>query len=117
MTDIDARVESLRCKGLCQECCGPISFPKSIRDKYPELDLPRNPVQVLLRVTMNGPYMCPFLKDGKCQIYDERPAICRLWGASTELRCPHGCTDEMTEEPLSDKEGKRYLKEHGALTW
>lgn len=107
---LDERVDSLRCIGLCQECCGPIPFPKRLRKMFPKIPLPSNPVQVLFRVLKDGPYVCPFLQDGKCSIYLIRPAICHLWGASEEMPCPHGC---KPDGPLLNKfEGYRYLREH-----
>jgi hypothetical protein len=37
-------------------------------------------------------YYCPALVDGGCAVYAERPTICRLWGATASMPCPHGCT-------------------------
>jgi Fe-S-cluster containining protein len=37
-------------------------------------------------------YYCPALKDGRCTVYEIRPTICRLWGATQSMPCPHGCT-------------------------
>lgn len=35
---------------------------------------------------------CPLLNpDGKCSVYEDRPAICRIWGAVEKMKCPHGC--------------------------
>lgn len=34
---------------------------------------------------------CNFLHNDKCSIYEDRPLICRLWGAVKQMRCPHGC--------------------------
>lgn len=39
-------------------------------------------------------YYCPALRDGRCSVYDDRPTICRLWGATTSMPCPHGCAPE-----------------------
>jgi Fe-S-cluster containining protein len=37
-------------------------------------------------------YYCPALRDGRCSVYEIRPTICRLWGATESMPCPHGCT-------------------------
>ena len=37
-------------------------------------------------------YYCPALVDGRCRVYEDRPTICRLWGATESMPCPHGCT-------------------------
>lgn len=39
-------------------------------------------------------YYCPALVDGACAVYEDRPTICRLWGATQSMPCPHGCTPE-----------------------
>lgn len=38
--------------------------------------------------------VCTHLKGGRCSIYEHRPLICRLFGATTDLRCGHGCRPE-----------------------
>ncbi len=106
----DARVDSLKCKGLCVECCELIPYPKRIRDLYPGLDLPANHFQVTFR-TADGKKPCPFLTEGRCSIYANRPALCRLWGNTERLRCPFGC--EREGPLLTYKEGFRYLRKHG----
>lgn len=111
---LDERVESLECKGLCQACCGPIPFPERLREQFPEMMLPKNPLDVRLLVRQKGPYACPFLAQGRCTIYEQRPAICRLWGASRALQCPFGCLPRGAL--LSRREGHRYLREHGEGT-
>lgn len=105
----DARVDSLRCKGLCVECCELVPYPERIRDLYPELDLPGTALQVYVR-TLEGKKPCPFLKDARCSIYEIRPAICRLWGNTERLRCPFGC--EREGPLLTYRQGYRYLRAH-----
>lgn len=39
-------------------------------------------------------YHCPMLIDGKCSVYDSRPTICRLWGATERMRCRWGCVPD-----------------------
>lgn len=35
---------------------------------------------------------CPLLtEEGRCSVYADRPALCRIWGAAVDLECPHGC--------------------------
>lgn len=36
---------------------------------------------------------CPFLKKDGCSIYEERPIMCRLFGAvdHRDMKCPMGC--------------------------
>jgi Fe-S-cluster containining protein len=112
--DLDERVDSLQCKGLCIQCCDAIAFPKRIRKEYPEMKLPGNPYSVLIHKVSKGNYVCPFLKEGRCSIYEKRPAICHLYGSAENLRCPFGC---LPKGPLlTPKEGYQYLRSHGEAT-
>ena len=50
---------------------------------------------------------CVFL-DGnrRCLVYDMRPMICRVYGVSLGLPCPHGCVPERW---LTDEEGRDFV--------
>jgi Fe-S-cluster containining protein len=52
-------------------------------------------------------YYCPALIDGRCSVYDDRPTICRLWGATESMRCPYGCTPD---DALTQEESHRLLR-------
>ena len=47
------------------------------------------------------PGSCPFSSEAGCQIYDQRPIICRLYGTSTlkVLECKRGLTTESLLDP------------------
>ena len=50
---------------------------------------------------------CPMLSpDRRCNVYDIRPLICRLWGLVRTMRCPWGCVPERW---LSHEDGHRLL--------
>jgi Putative zinc- or iron-chelating domain len=42
---------------------------------------------------------CIYLKDERCTAYQQRPLICRAWGAVPNLSCPHGCTPDRWLTP------------------
>ena len=35
--------------------------------------------------------LCVYATEEGCACYEERPLMCRLFGAVENLRCPHGC--------------------------
>ena len=102
------KIKSLKCKGLCQESCGPIGISKGerqrIRDYCTRHSIPFFPLHIrnaMIAVVewklSNGqvrPEMCPYLQNGKCSVYPVRPMICRCWGTTMEMRCPYGCEPE-----------------------
>ncbi len=85
---------TVSCKGLCAETCGPIEMSPTERRRITEtydIDIP--PADEALQAIHEGRRTpdCPALADGRCSIYDDRPLICRLWGAVESMPCPHGC--------------------------
>lgn len=83
LEDFYKSLPSIPCKGLCQDSCGPIAmtdfeYQRLIEAAGSELTL-----------TKTGD--CSMLKDGKCSVYSVRPLICRLWGLTKQMECPHGC--------------------------
>lgn len=88
MTDslhsIYAATPDAQCKGLCHRACGPILMSEAeariIMARHgtaPDFD----------KATLT----CTKLVDGRCSIYADRPLICRLYGTTRGLMCPHGC--------------------------
>lgn len=99
-SDMDADLEGIYnqipevgCKGLCWTSCGPIAMSGRERQRIRQLGvkIPH------FREALHGPpgYYCPALTvDKKCSVYEVRPAICRLYGATEHLRCPYGCVPD-----------------------
>ncbi len=47
---------------------------------------------------------CPYLGDKGCQVYDDRPLICRLFGTTPRLACPNGNRpDVMVDEKIEQQ--------------
>lgn len=91
------------CKGLCHDSCGPVGMSLFEMARMRQVAPAKfDPVDHL---------SCPFLdhETKKCRGYEVRPAICRLWGATKSLACPHGCTE--TIKPLTDLMAKRIIDE------
>ena len=93
-----AEIPSFSCIEGCVECCGPVLFTqeewKRVKDKRKATSMD-----------------CPYSLNGRCDIYADRPFICRLYGAAEDLKCPHGCGPEklLTAEK-SEALTKTYLK-------
>lgn len=58
--------------------------------------------------TRPGTVDCPALEDGRCTVYDSRPTICRLWGTSDALPCPHGCRPPGGR--ISETDSRRIMR-------
>ena len=74
------QIPQFTCKEGCADCCGPVLFSKS---EWESIEDKRKATST----------KCPYASSVGCDIYAQRPLICRLYGASSHptLRCPHGC--------------------------
>ncbi len=90
----------LKCKGLCYESCGPIGMEpievENISNASHEIP------------TVNKEFVCSALVNNRCSIYEQRPAVCRLYGMVPKLACPHGC---RPRKKMTNNKGRKFLKE------
>lgn len=85
-------VPTIQCKGLCQQSCGPINMSAEERRRIDARGVHIPTMRELNdSIIDRGTVDCPALRDGKCSVYEDRPLICRLWGAVESMPCPHGC--------------------------
>jgi hypothetical protein len=108
---IYAQVPRITCKGKCQNSCGPIDASPREREYFEsESGRPFPDPGSLLRAGLKGRSLdCPYLNPlGRCDVYQFRPLICRLWGVAAGMPCPFGCVPETT---LTDSQAKYLLKQ------
>jgi Fe-S-cluster containining protein len=115
-----ATIPSFKCKPGCADCCGPIhysrlEFYRCVKASGHSLQEIRE--QIKKNVSRND-HRCPFLnrKTNQCSVYEVRPAICRVFGTTGELRCPHGYAPQAGQM-LSEERSREILaqvKELGA---
>lgn len=78
------------CKGLCSHSCGPAPMTP-VEYQRVETAIGR-PLVVYPDLT------CSALNpDGRCDAHNVRPLICRLWGQTEGMMCPHGCVTTTGE--------------------
>lgn len=114
------------CKPGCGRCCGPVPWSPAERARV----APRLPDDVvampapgpndgfLLLVRESHPTRCAALDDDKrCTVYDARPLMCRLFGATDapQLTCAFGA---RAARPLTDTKARalcnRYVAQERA---
>jgi hypothetical protein len=54
---------------------------------------------------------CPHLGAHGCQVYAERPLICRLFGTTPRLACPNGRRPGAMIDPRIERRIYRYFEE------
>lgn len=54
---------------------------------------------------------CPHLGEHGCQVYMERPLICRLFGTTPRLACPNGKRPEVMIAPRLEQQIYQYFEQ------
>ena len=76
-------IPSFVCEPGCHDCCGPVTASSEEVSRLPQKTEAEH-VEALAN------YNCVYLGVNGCQVYDERPLICRLFGTTPRLLCPKG---------------------------
>jgi Fe-S-cluster containining protein len=111
-----AELPSLECRGLCWHSCGPIDMSIAERERIAERGVviegyTREAAEQYRATGTVAP--CPALGPFRtCGVHDIRPMICRLWGSTETMRCPHGC---RPSRELSEAEQLAFLERSRAI--
>ena len=96
-------IPSFECPPGCHDCCGPVTTSSE--------EMARLPVKgEAEHAAALADFSCPHLGDKGCQVYAERPLICRLFGTSPQLACPNGKRPEVMIDPRIEQQIHRFLK-------
>jgi hypothetical protein len=101
---IRERIPSFECIPGCHDCCGPVTTSSEEMAKLPVKSEAEHEVAL-------AELSCPHLGEKGCQVYAERPLICRLFGTTPRLACPHGRRPEVMIEPEVEEEIYQFLRE------
>jgi Fe-S-cluster containining protein len=52
---------------------------------------------------------CPHLGERGCEVYDDRPLICRLFGTTPRLACPNGHRPEVMIDPRIEQKLHQFF--------
>lgn len=106
------KLPALKCAGLCANSCGPIDMSNAERHRIVDAGyrIPMFTEELAERWANQEPVHCPALnrRTLKCDVYEIRPLICRMWGTSASMRCDYGCEPERV---LSEEESMDLLLE------
>jgi Fe-S-cluster containining protein len=90
-----ARIPKIECRQKCQVFCGAIIQVGAYAEaERPEIERAVRDAKIV-RPDGASPLVCHALDvHGRCTIYAVRPAICRFFGVTEGMTCPHGCEPE-----------------------
>ena len=99
-----AHIPQFECVPSCHDCCGPVTTSSE--------EMARLPVKSdAEHAAALADLSCPHLGEHGCQVYAERPLICRLFGTTPRLACPNGRRPEVMIDPRIERQIYRYFSE------
>lgn len=97
-------IPKFACIPGCHDCCGPIMASPEEMARLP-------PVAEAQRASAMEKWDCPHLGATGCQVYHERPLVCRLFGTTPRLTCPHGRQPDTMIDARLEMEIEVYLSQ------
>lgn len=96
------RIPRFECTPGCHDCCGPVTASSEEMARLPVKSEAEHDAAL-------ASLSCPHLGDQGCQVYAERPLICRLFGATPRLPCPRGKRPEGMVDPQIEQQIHRFF--------
>ncbi|SFS00738.1 hypothetical protein SAMN05216570_1457 [Dyella sp. OK004] len=98
------RIPSFTCIVGCHDCCGPVTASAE--------EVARLPIKTEEEhATALAELSCPYLGKNGCEVYNERPPICRLFGTTPRLLCPNGKRPVYMIDTRTEDEIHAFLKQ------
>jgi len=97
------RIPAFECEPGCHDCCGPVTASGEEMARLP-LKTDAEHAKAL------DAFSCPHLGEQGCQVYAERPLICRLFGTTPRLACPNGKRPAAMIDPHIEQQIYRYFE-------
>ena len=95
-------IPSFECMPGCHDCCGPVT---TSAEEMAWLPVKSDAEHAAALAALS----CPHLGDKGCQVYAERPLICRLFGTTPRLACPNGMRPAEMIDARIERQIYRYL--------
>lgn len=111
------KIPNVDCKGLCYCACtqvpaAKIEINRTKKILRKKIFISNEELRKIKQKEAEKPCYALCMATLKCNIYDIRPAICRLYGAVKKLKCPFGCEPDRY---LTDKEALDIMTEINTL--
>lgn len=95
-------IPEFECKPGCHDCCGPVTASSEEMSRLPRKSAAQHALAL-------AELSCPHLGENGCQVYGERPLICRLFGTTPRLVCPQGSRPEVMIDAATEGQIYRYF--------
>lgn len=95
-------IPSFECVPGCHDCCGPVTASSEEMARLPFKSQAQHEAAL-------ANLDCPHLGEAGCEVYAERPLICRLFGTTAGLPCPHGRRPEQMTDLRIERQIHLYF--------
>ncbi|WP_410499568.1 YkgJ family cysteine cluster protein [Chitinibacter sp. S2-10] len=98
------QIPGFACLPGCHDCCGPVTASSEELSRLPRKTVAEHDAAL-------AQYNCVHLGENGCTVYGERPLICRLFGTTERLPCPHGRQADTMIDPRIEQLIQRFFVE------
>lgn len=96
------RIPSFECVPGCHDCCGPVTTSSEEMSRLPVKTDAEHEAAL-------GELNCVHLGPDGCNVYGERPLICRLFGTTPNMPCPNGRRPEVMVDSETERQVHNYI--------
>jgi Fe-S-cluster containining protein len=104
LDDLRRRIPAFACIVGCHDCCGPVTASSEEMARLPVKSAAEHAAAL-------AELSCPHLGEHGCEVYAERPLICRLFGTTPRLLCPNGQRPMAMIDRKTEREIDLFLLE------
>ena len=97
------RIPSFECTPGCHDCCGPVTTSAEEIRRLPFKSEAEHDAAL-------NDFNCVHLGPNGCNVYEERPLICRLFGTTPRMPCPNGCRPAQMVDIKIERQVHYYIK-------
>ncbi len=102
LDDLRTRIPTFTCIKGCHDCCGPVTASSAEMARLPVKSEAEHEAAL-------AELSCPHLGKRGCEVYAERPLICRLFGTTPNLLCPNGQRPVYMIDKRTEREVHQFL--------
>jgi Fe-S-cluster containining protein len=95
-------IPTFKCTPGCHDCCGPVTTSSEEMSRLPVKSDAEHDAAL-------NDFNCVHLGPNGCEVYGERPLICRLFGTTPRMACPNGCRPEKMIDTKVEKQVHQYI--------
>ncbi len=98
------QIPNFACRPGCHDCCGPVLTSSTEAARLPQKSAAEH-------AAAQADWRCVHLGPNGCQVYAERPLVCRLFGTTAQRPCPNHLGPAQPTAPHIEEQIQRFFRE------